>query len=214
MTEMDATFWDARYEAAGEGSVWGGDANRYVTEVVTPLPPGTALDFGCGEGRNALWLASLGWRSAAADFSQAGLDTGKRWAAHRGLDVTWIRADLTSPDAPAFGPNFSLVVWCYLHLAEGGRARAMDLAADAVAPGGMLLWIGHDLSNISNGVGGPQDLELLCTPDQVRDELVSRGLTNISRCEVARRPVPTDGPDGRGAVRYALDTLVVAERPS
>lgn len=209
MIEMDADFWDARYEGAGDGSVWGGDANRYVVDIVSELTPGSALDFGCGEGRNALWLASQGWETEATDFSGAGLATGKRWADERGLDVTWTQADLGSADTPAFSPTYSLVVWCYLHLAELPRARALDLAAAAVAPGGMLLWIGHDLTNIADGVGGPQDPALLCTPDQVRAELTGRGLTTITRCEVATRPVEMGD-----SVKEALDTLVVAQRPS
>lgn len=209
MMPMDADFWNARYSAAGEGSVWGGDANRYVVEVVAPLQPGAALDFGCGEGRNALWLAEHGWQTTAIDFSSAGIDTGRRWADDRRLPIDWRVADLGSDSTKRFDEQFSLVVWCYLHLLPAPRAHAFDLAADSVRPGGMLLWIGHDRTNISDGVGGPQDPMLLSTPDEVEQELVARGLSLVHRSEVARRPVGEGDEE-----RVALDTLVLAERPA
>ena len=73
---MDAEGWDERY--AGSELVWSAEPNRFVAEVCAELSPGRALDLAAGEGRNAIWLASRGWTVTAADFSQAGLDKGKR----------------------------------------------------------------------------------------------------------------------------------------
>ena len=68
---MEQAAWDERY--AGPDLVWGAGPNRFVTEEVTPLPPGRALDLGTGEGRNAIWPAGRGWHVTAVDFSAVGL---------------------------------------------------------------------------------------------------------------------------------------------
>lgn len=65
---MDSAGWDTRYGATD--LVWGGEPNRFVAEEFTGAPPGRALDLGAGEGRNAIWLASLGWQVTAVDFSE------------------------------------------------------------------------------------------------------------------------------------------------
>jgi 2-polyprenyl-3-methyl-5-hydroxy-6-metoxy-1,4-benzoquinol methylase len=74
---MDRQAWDARYAATD--TLWSFEPNRFLLREVESLPPGRALDLACGEGRNALWLASRGWRVTAVDFSQVALDRAVRW---------------------------------------------------------------------------------------------------------------------------------------
>jgi SAM-dependent methyltransferase len=198
----EQTAWDERY--SGPDLVWGAGPNRFVTEEVTALPAGRAIDLGTGEGRNAIWLAERRWQVTAVDFSAVGLARAARLAAGRGVSVDWVQADLLDYQ-PAPG-GYDLVLVAYIHLPPAGLARVFRAAAAAVAAGGTLLVIGHDRDNITRGHGGPQDPERLYTPAAVAAEL--DGLA-VKRAEQVMRPV--QAPDGE---RTAIDTLVRAERPA
>ena len=202
METTEQAAWDQRY--SGPDLVWGAGPNRFVTEEVTALAAGRAIDLGTGEGRNAIWLAERGWQVTAVDFSAAGLARAGRLAAERGVSVDWVQADLLDYK-PAPG-GYDLVLVVYIHLPSASLARIFRAAAAAVAPGGTLLVIGHDRDNITRGHGGPQDPGRLYTPAAVTAEL--DGLA-IRRAEQVMRPVRT--PDGE---RTAIDTLVRAERPA
>ncbi len=194
---MSRRDWDRRYEAPG--LIWSGEPNRFLRAEVEGMAPGRALDMGCGEGRNAVWLAGRGWSVTAYDFSTVALAKGRRLAGASGVEVDWVLGDVTTYE-PAPG-SADLVVVAYVHLPPPERARMLDRAAGALAPGGTLLVIGHDLLNLDEGVGGPRDPRVLMTPEAVAAELP--GLA-IERAERVRRPV-----DGR----QAIDTLVRAARP-
>jgi 2-polyprenyl-3-methyl-5-hydroxy-6-metoxy-1,4-benzoquinol methylase len=197
---VDSAAWDARY--AAQELVWSAEPNRFVVEELSDLPPGRALDVAAGEGRNAIWLASRGWRVTAVDFSRVAVEKGRRIAAQRGVEVEWVVADVRTYRPPAGG--FDAVLVAYLHLAPDELASVLRTAAAAVAPGGTMLVVGHDRSNLTEGVGGPQDPELLYTVEGVVAALP--GL-RVVRAERARRPVP-------GEPRDALDTVVRAVRPA
>jgi SAM-dependent methyltransferase len=199
---MDQSAWDELY--AGPDLVWGAGPNRFVAEEASPLAPGRGLDLGTGEGRNAIWLAERGWHMTGVDFSGVGLARAARLAGGRGVTVDWVQADLLDyqPEPYAYG----LVLIAYIQLPAAGQGRLFRTAVTALAAGGTLLVIGHDRDNLDGGYGGPQDPDLLYTPEAVASEL--EGLT-IRRAEQVRRPVPA--PDGE---RVAIDTLVRAERPA
>jgi SAM-dependent methyltransferase len=197
---MDSSSWDERYAATT--SVWGGEPNRFVAEEFRNREPGRALDLGAGEGRNATWLAARGWEVTAVDFSAVAADRGRKIAADRGLAVHWTVADLRDyRPAPA---GFDAVIVAYLHLAPSELTVVLSRAAAAVAPGGRLLVVGHDVTNLSEGTGGPQNAEILYTPEAISASLP--GL-QITRAERVKRPVTTD----HGTLD-AIDTLVIAER--
>jgi SAM-dependent methyltransferase len=199
---MDAAGWDARY--GGAELVWRADPNRFVAEEVAGLEPGPALDLACGEGRNAVWLAEQGWEVLAVDFSAVGLAKGARLAEERGVEVTWQEADVVAWAAPA--DAFDLVIACYLQLPAGERRTALVGAARAVAPGGTLLVVAHDLRNLDEGTGGPPDPAVLYRPADVLDDVGRSGAPfTVVRAETVERPV-----DGAG--RPALDCLVRVER--
>jgi SAM-dependent methyltransferase len=198
---MDADGWDARYAAAPD-LVWTGEPNRFVVEELAGLPPGRALDLAAGEGRNAVWLADRGWRVTAVDFSQVAVARGRQLGADRGVDVTWVVADVREYLPPP--GSFDGVLVAYLHLAAGDLAGVLTRAATALAPGGTLLVVGHDRANLTGGVGGPRDPAVLYTPEEMVAEL--DGLS-IRRAETAHRPVAVDG-----RTVQALDTVVVGVR--
>lgn len=197
---MDRQTWDARYAATD--TLWSFEPNRFLIREVESLPPGRALDLACGEGRNALWLAGRGWRVTAVDFSQVALDRGRGVAERRGLEVEWIPADILTWTPP--WRAFDLVAVFYVQLPGPQLRPVLGRAADAVAPGGVLLVVGHDSANLADGYGGPKDAALLFTPADVTAEL---GGLRVERAERALRPVKV--PDGE---RTAIDALVRAVR--
>lgn len=138
-------FWEARYRSTrGEnGRVWSGRVNEAVAREVAGLAPGTALELGCGEGGDALWLASRGWRVTAVDISATALAVGAAEATRAGLAdrIDWVQADLSTWQPPS---QFALVTSAFLHSpVELPREVVLRRAATAVAPGGQLLVVGH-----------------------------------------------------------------------
>jgi SAM-dependent methyltransferase len=177
-----------------------GRANRFLVGAVEGLEPGRALDLACGAGRNAVWLAERGWRVTAVDFSQVALAEARRLAADRGVDPEWIEADVVDWEPPAAA--FDLVVLLYLQVPPDERTRALGHAAHALAPGGVLLVVGHDAKNLTEGWGGPKNPDVLYTAADLAADLP--GLA-IVRAERVPRPIETEEGD-----RVALDALVLA----
>jgi SAM-dependent methyltransferase len=198
---MDSRDWDERYSY--DGYTWKTEPNQFVAAELADLTPGRALDLAAGEGRNSVWLAERGWRLTAVDFSQVGLAKGRKLSATRGVQdglIDWVVADLRDYQPPA--QAFDLVLIAYLHVGADLRAAVLARAAAALAPGGTLFIVGHDLSNLTEGTGGPQDPAVLYTPEALRAELP--GLA-VRRAERVRRVVRRD--DGTAV---AVDTLVRA----
>jgi SAM-dependent methyltransferase len=194
--------WNERYRT--EELIWKADPNRFLVEDLDALVPGRALDLACGEGRNAVWLASKGWHVTGVDFSRAGLAKARRLATDRGVEVTWVEADVVEwQPSPA---SFDVVVVMYLHLPSEQRRQTLSRAAAALAPGGTLLVVGHDASNLLHGTGGPQDPAVLFGPEEIVEEL--SGL-QIERAERVTGTVVTDAGEAT-----AFDALVRAVRPS
>ncbi len=201
---MNRESWNERYQ--GTELVWGAGPNRFLAEVAADLPPGRALDLACGEGRNAIWLAGKGWDATGVDFSSTGLDKGRRLAAERGVEVTWIEADVTAWDPHEGYEGYDLIAAMYVHLPPEVRRRVHAGLVSALAPGGSLLVVGHDRTNLTDGFGGPPDPTVLFTPEEIAAELSP---LSITRSEQVTRPVETEsGP------RQAIDTLVLAVRNS
>lgn len=186
-------MWDERYAASDR--VWSATPNAEVERIIGGWPPGRALDLGAGEGRHAVWLATKGWRVTAVDFSAVGLAKGEAEATERGLAVEWVVADVRSWQPP-HPEAYDLVLAAYLHLPEDvlGQARTW------LAPGGVLVVVGHALRNLTDGVGGPSDPALLHTLEQL--QAAAKGL-QVERCEEIVRP--TEGGD-------AIDAVLVARR--
>lgn len=196
---VDHTDWDLRYSAAG--LVWTTRPNRFLVAEALPLAPGRALDLASGEGRNAVWLAERGWTVTAVDFSAVGLEKGRAMADRRGVGVEWVHADLTGWAAPEAA--FDLVCALYLQVPAADRTPVMRAAARALAPGGALVVVAHDIRNLDHGVGGPQNPAVLYGPEDVLADLDGIPGLHAERAEHVLRPV--DGGD-------AIDTLVRVRR--
>lgn len=200
---MDSADWNRRY--GSEGFAWTTEPNRFVVAEAAVLTPGRALDVACGEGRNAVWLAQSGWRVTGVDFADAGLDKAQRLAASVGVDVAWVCGDIRTWH-PEPG-TFDLVVLAYVHLVNGERTAVHRALAEGVAAGGTLLVVAHDVTNLRDGHGGPQDPDLLVTPDDLVEDVAGLGFEVVTAARVTR-PVATD--DGLAA---AIDALVVFRLP-
>lgn len=199
---MGPTDWDRRWEQRlAKGAR---DVSPWLVEEACGLPPGRALELACGAGRNAIWLASRGWHVTAVDFSAVALNAARERAAEAGVEVEWLQADVVEWSPPA--GTFGLVCVLYLQLPAAERRAVLGHAREALAPGGVLLVVGHDTRNLAAGHGGPSSPEVLFTAEDVCGEL--DGLT-IERAGLARRPIDLE-PGGP----VALDALVRARRPA
>lgn len=197
---MEREDWNRKHEE-GEHH-FGGAPNRFLVAEAAELPPGRALDLACGAGRNAVWLAEQGWTVLGVDFSDVALASGRELAAERGVEVEWVEADVRDwVPAPS---RFDLVAILYLQLPADERRLVLERAAAAVAPGGTVVVVGHDLQNLNGGHGGPKDPRMLFTPDDIAAELP--GL-EVEKAERVLRPVQTQD----GEVQ-AIDALVRVRR--
>lgn len=176
--------------------------------------PGKALDLATGEGRNAVWLAEQGWSVTGVDFSRVGLDRAAERAQEAGrqrqepLDVTWVCADVTTMDLPT--GQYDLVLMSYVQLPDYERTPLVRSCAAALTPGGVLLVIGHDTSNLTEGYGGPQDASVLYSAADLEKDLqdaISSGWLVLESSGRVARDVETE----QGS-RYAWDVLLKARR--
>lgn len=169
----EANRWDDRY--SGAELVWSRKPNRWVVQELQGRPPGTALDVATGEGRNAIWLAEIGWSVTAVDFSQVALRRAASLEAEaeaeRGeqLDIEWVWGDLRTWELPSSA--YDLVLVSYLHLPTYERTPLVRACAAALTSNGILLIIGHDTSNLTEGYGGPQDAGVLYTAADLEADL-------------------------------------------
>jgi SAM-dependent methyltransferase len=135
----DPAAWDARY--SGGDQLWSGNPNQALVTEVRGLPPSRALDVGCGEGADAIWLAQQGWEVTALDVSQVALERAAAAAQERDVEVRWLHVGLL--EAPLDPEGFDLVSAQYFALPRTSDAVAEHALLNAVRPGGTLLVVHH-----------------------------------------------------------------------
>jgi len=189
--------WDDRYRSQPE--IWGGAPNAVLAAEVPDLPPGTAFDAGAGEGGDACWLAARGWKVTASDISSVALERAAARARQLGLDITWLHADLARVPAPG---TYDLVTSHFLHLPAADRKTVFRHLADAVAPGGTLLVVGHEPGDMPR----PELAEMGWTAAELAAEL-GQGWT-VQVAEARKRQAT--GPAGKGITIH--DAVLRARR--
>lgn len=175
---FDEAFWEERYRS--HPAVWSRQPNAQLVAEAAGLPPGRALDAGCGEGADAIWLAGRGWQVTAVDFATAALRKAADHAARAGVTdrIEWRHADLTAwtPEDAAY----DLVSAQFVHLPQAPE-RLFARLAEAVAPGGTLLVVGHHPSDLETGAHrapvperffAAEDVAAMLDPARWRTEVV------------------------------------------
>jgi len=201
-----AQFWDERYRSAQR--VWSGNPNPQLVAEVAGRPPGRALDVGCGEGADAIWLAGQGWTVVAADISGVALERAADHAQDKdpaaAARITWRQVDLLAQ--PPEPDSFDLVSAQFMQLPPEARARLFTSLAAAVRNGGLLLVVGHHPSDLGTGVPRPQLPEVFYGPEEIAG-LLGKSWT-IQVCEARPRPART--ADGNDVTVH--DTILLATR--
>lgn len=199
---MDKAEWDARYE---EGDlVWSAGPNEFLADQVATLVPGTVLDLGAGEGRNAIWLAREGWQATVLDFSSVGLRKAAFQAEASGIEIEFIVDDVTTFD---LGRTFDLVLIFYVHLPPAQFEAMLGRARAALSPGGTILGVGHALRNLEHGHGGPPDPSILWTEAELK-----RHLGPLDHIVIEERARAVEIPDTDESAT-AIDLLFCATAP-
>ncbi|MEU1625415.1 class I SAM-dependent methyltransferase [Streptomyces sp. NPDC020096] len=185
-------LWDARY--AQSDQIWSGNPNTVLVRETADLKPGTALDLGCGEGADAIWLAQREWHVTAVDISRVALDRAAKHAAAAGVRdrIDWQQHDLATSFPSG---TFDLVSAQFLHShGDMRRERILRTAASAVAPGGVLIIEGH--TGLPTWEHSGHSEVSLPTPDEVIEALqLPEGQWEVLLKEEHER-VQT-GPDGQ-----------------
>lgn len=191
--------WDEKYRSRER--LFSGAPNGVLVDEVKNLPPGQALDVGCGEGGDALWLARQGWRVTAIDISRTALERAAAAGADVADRVAWTRGDLTSTPPPAGA--FDLVSAQYFPLPRRADHAGLRGLLDAVAPGGTLLFVGHDLAGLPPDMDpDPRDFY---QPAQVAEVLGPDWAVEVNET----RPRTAAAPAG---AHHTHDTVLRARR--
>jgi SAM-dependent methyltransferase len=201
------TDWDHRYDG---DRIWSGNPNGTLVREVEGLTLGTALDVGAGEGGDAIWLAEQGWQVTANDISQRALDRIAAAASDRGLQLDGVRADANALDAFE-GRTFDLVTASYASIPRTSDDRAVTNLIGAVAAGGTLLVVGHDLTPMrvpidTHESSRPFDPDAFVRPDDVVAVLAGCPGWDIEVHEVRPRPA------GAASAHHVDDVVLRARR--
>jgi SAM-dependent methyltransferase len=158
-------FWNERYRSAAR--IWSGNPNPQLVAEVAELTPGRALDVGCGEGADAIWLAQQGWEVVAADISSVALERAAEHARDvgTGARIEWRHVDLVT--LPPERAAFDLVSAQFMQLPTEPRTRLFRSLVASVRGGGTLLIVGHHPSDMGSGVRRPPMPEVFYTADDV-----------------------------------------------
>ncbi|MFY9920572.1 MAG: class I SAM-dependent methyltransferase [Mycobacterium sp.] len=204
MNETQA-HWDEHYGQRDQ--VWSGQVNVQFADVVADLPPGRALDLGCGEGADAVWLAERGWNVVAVDVSETALGRAREAASSRGVSdrIEFVQLDLSDgfPDG-----TFDLVSSQFLHSTiRLDRTMILAKAARAIRPGGLLVIVDHGsappwVSKLDHHHEFPSVEEVVAELDLSADEFERVRVEAVERQAV--------GPEGQE--RPWMDNVIVLRR--
>jgi thioredoxin reductase/SAM-dependent methyltransferase len=200
--------WDARY---GGERMWSGNPNGTLVGEVSGLPAGRALDVGAGEGGDAVWLAEQGWAVTASDISRRALARVDVEATKRGLRIECLHADANALD-PFERRAYDLVSAQYASIPRTPDGRGVRNLLDAVAPGGLLLVVSHDLEPMRAPVDAhehsrPFDPDAYVRVDDVAAVLADEPGWDVELHETRRRP-----PGAASASHHVEDVVLRARR--
>jgi SAM-dependent methyltransferase len=194
--------WDKRY--TDQEQLWSGQPNGALVAETAGLPPGRALDIGCGEGADAVWLAHGGWTVTALEVSGVALKRAAQHAREAGVDIQWTHADLAAAKLPP--ASFDLVSAQYPALLRTADCAAERAMLAAVAPGGVLLLVHH----AGMDTHPPQESGI-DPADYVWPAMVAALLTDDWEVETYEER-PRIAPDGGAGSQHTDDVVLRARR--
>ena len=199
-------YWDERY---GDAPIWSGKVNAVLARVAADLPPGDALDLGCGEGGDVIWLAERGWRVLGVDISEKALTRGRAAAAERGFtaeQAAFVEKDLTHLELPE---RFDLVTASFLHSpVELERSAILKRAATYVRPGGHLLLTAHAAPPPWANEEHRAAFKEISPEQEIAELALAQGEWETVIAEMSHRPAV--GPDGQEG--EMADSIVLLHR--
>jgi SAM-dependent methyltransferase len=160
-------MWDKRFSEPGYA--YGKDPNNFLVSVSDQIPPGKVLSLAEGEGRNAVYLADLGFQVTAVDNSTVGLAKAEALAEELGVAIETVNADLASSEIEPGEWQGIISIFC--HLPPLARAALHEQVVRGLAPGGVFILEGFTPRQLEHGTGGPKSRELLMELDVIRQEL-------------------------------------------
>lgn len=199
---MKTTNWDERYSEPG--FTYGTTPNSFLVSVVDRIPPGRVLMLAEGEGRNAVYLASLGYQITAVDGSAVGLGKALELAAERGVSLTTIVADLAGFEIEP--EKWDAIVSCFCHIPAAIRIPLHRKVVKGLKPGGVLVLEAFSKEQMDYDTGGPKSLDMLMSREELLQELA--GLDFIHAATLVR-----DVKEGRGHTGLASVVQILAVKP-
>lgn len=179
---MDAEFWNKRY--AAETYAYGTEPNDFLREHASVIPTGKVLSLAEGEGRNAVYLASLGYQVTGVDQSDVAMKKALALATEKALSIAYFQADLTSYDLG--NAQWSGVIAIWAHFAEPHRSALFERVYNGLVSGGVFLFEGYSPAQLAHGTGGPKDRAMLTTLHEVVAPLKALGFAITLAQEVER----------------------------
>lgn len=171
--------WDERY--ARQEYIYGTEPNKFLKEQLSLLKPGRILFPAEGEGRNAVFAASQGWKTDAFDQSVEGQKKALKLATHKGVTINYYIQSLNDwnpePD------QYDCIALIFVHLPDGLRQQVHNAVVRALKPGGTLLLEAFTLNQLPRTSGGPKTAELLFLEEQITSDFKDLKFTTFAETQ-------------------------------
>ncbi|MBC8017355.1 MAG: class I SAM-dependent methyltransferase [Verrucomicrobia bacterium] len=190
--------WDDRYSEPG--FAYGTAPNEFLASITDRIPKGKILSLAEGEGRNAVYLASLGYQVTGVDGSEVGLRKAMELARERGVSITTLHADLSEFEIEP--EQWDGIIACYCHVPSTIRIPLHRAVVRGLKPGGVLVLEAFSKEQLAYGTGGPQSVDMLMSLDDLKRELA--GLEFIHAVQIEREVREGSGHTGLASVIQLL----------
>ena len=178
---MTGTFWDRRF--AERGFAYGEEPNVFLSRRLDGLEPGSLLLPAEGEGRNAVWAATRGWRVHAFDTSTVGRDKALATARRRSVEICYELRSVVD-DLGDLEGRFDAVGLVFMHLPPEVRRHAHRAVARCLRPGGRLILEAFSKEQLGRGTGGPREVSLLYEVSDLEHDFDEMEIRSLERCDV------------------------------